>query len=163
VQTADATVSLPTKISMSVGVNFGEATDDQRLACNKLAAAAFGEPLSEVDYLEREELMSKTALARDNGVRTWCLYHSDARSQVLATCKTVKRQLLITNVHGSHIGNGYCIASVVTHPDHRNRGYASALLYNITQWLDGPGDALASMIYSNKEAVSNCYSNNDEC
>ena len=147
---------------MSSSVNFGEATEHQRLACDKLAAAAFGEPLSETDFLEREEFMSRQALAKDDGVRTWCLYRNDDQSQMLATCKTVKRQLLVTNVDGFHRGKGYCIASVVTHPDYRGQGYASALLHNLAQWLDGPGDALVSMLYSNKEVVSDCYSNYDE-
>ena len=49
-------------------VSFTEATDDQRLACDKLAAAAFGEPLSEADFLEREEFMRRQALAQDDGV-----------------------------------------------------------------------------------------------
>jgi len=46
---------------MSFGVNFSEATDEQQLACNKLAAAAFGEPLSETGFLEREEFTSSCA------------------------------------------------------------------------------------------------------
>jgi predicted GNAT family acetyltransferase len=158
---AGATIPLPGKISMS-GLIFCEAIDDQQLLCDRLAAAAFGEPLSEADYLEREKLMSKQALAQGNGVRTWCLYRSDPRFQVLASCKTIKRQLLVTNIHGAHTGNGYCIISVVTHPEHRGRGYASSLLRNVAEWLDGPGDALASMLYSNKEAVSNYYSINYE-
>jgi GNAT superfamily N-acetyltransferase len=149
------------KISIS-GLVFGEAIDDQQLLCDRLAAAALWEPLSEADYLERENLMDKQVLAQDNGVRTWCLYRSDSRTQVLAASKTVKRQLLVTNIHGAHTGNGYCIISVITHPEHRGRGYASALLRNVAEWLDWPGDALASMLYSNKEAVSNCYSVNDE-
>ena len=66
-QVANATLFLLRK-HLCLQVSFGEATDDQRLACDKLAAAAFGEPLSEADFLEREEFMRRQALAQDDGV-----------------------------------------------------------------------------------------------
>jgi GNAT superfamily N-acetyltransferase len=140
--------------SVAPHVVFGEATDDQWLPCNMLAASAFGEPLSPAGYLKREKFMSQQTLARDDGVRTWCLFRNDDRGYVLATCKTVRRQLLVTDGGGTYEGNGYCIATVVTHPSHRGQGHASTLLHNVAQWLDGPGQAIASMIYSNKETVS---------
>jgi hypothetical protein len=51
----------------SINVNFSEATTEQRLQCCKLAAMAFGAPLSETDYVEREEYLSQRPLARDKG------------------------------------------------------------------------------------------------
>jgi hypothetical protein len=71
--------------SVSSNIEFGEAADGQ------LGAQAFGEPLSEADFLEREEFMRHQALALGKGVRIWCLYRSDVRFQVLATCKIMKR------------------------------------------------------------------------
>jgi GNAT superfamily N-acetyltransferase len=151
-QTTDA--DQPVYRNLPPGVSFGEATDDQLAKCEALAAAAFGQPLSEAEYVEREEFMGKQELARNAGVRTWCLYHRDGTREVLATCKSVIRELLVKDVHGSHRGPGYCIASVVTHPDHRGQGLAPVLLQNVARWLDGPGQAPASMLYSNKDQVS---------
>jgi GNAT superfamily N-acetyltransferase len=145
------------------GVSFGEATEDQLAQCEALAAVAFGQPLSEAGYVEREEFMAKQGLAENNGVRTWCLYQDEGARQVLATCKTVIRELLVTNINGCHRGPGYCIASVVTHPDHRGQGLAPILLQNVARWMDGTGNAPASMLYSNKEQVSNILRGNDPC
>jgi GNAT superfamily N-acetyltransferase len=132
---------------------FSEANAGQQVECDKLAASAFGHPLSVSDFLEREEYMRRHALAQ-HGVRTWCLYNNTGVCQILATCKTIKRELLVTDGFGSHQQTGYCISSVITHPDFRGRGFARMLLHNVAEWLDGPGDACVSMLYSNKEEVS---------
>jgi GNAT superfamily N-acetyltransferase len=136
------------------GVSVGEATNDQLVQCEALAASAFAQPLSETEYIEREDFMNKQVLAANAGVRTWCLHSCEGTRQVLAACKTVIREVLVTDHHGSHRGSGYCFSSVVTHPDHRGQGLAPMLLRNVASWLDGPGDARASMLYSNKEHVS---------
>jgi GNAT superfamily N-acetyltransferase len=145
---------MPTSPDLPAGVFFGEATDDQLAQCEALAASAFAQPLSEAEYVEREDFMSKQELAEHSGVRTWCLYSDEGTRQVLAACKTVIREVLVTDHHGCHKGSGYCFASVVTHPDYRGRGLAPILLQNVARWLDGPGDASVSMLYSNKEQVS---------
>jgi GNAT superfamily N-acetyltransferase len=148
----------PTSPKLPPGVFFGEATDDQLVQCDALAASAFAQPLSEAEYVEREDFMSRQELAENHGVRTWCLSSGQSTGQVLAACKTVLREILVTDLHGCHRGSGYCFSSVVTHPDHRGRGLAPIFLQNVARWLDGPGDAYASMLYSNKEQVSrrNC-------
>jgi hypothetical protein len=46
---------------------------------------------------------------------------------------------------------GYCITSVVTALPYRSHGLASNLLRNVAQWLDGPGDAAVSILYSGGE------------
>ncbi|KAF2245781.1 hypothetical protein BU26DRAFT_553584 [Trematosphaeria pertusa] len=131
-------------------VRFGEATPDQRLQCYRLALA-FGQPLSEEDFVEREEFMSQQPFARGTGWRFWCVFLTDNPSQVLATCKTIQRHLLLKDISGVRDELGYCIASVVTDPSYRGQGVASFLLRHVTQWLDGPGNAAASMLYSSKE------------
>lgn len=134
---------------------------DQLIACDKLAAVAFRGPLSEEEYLEREEFMRSQALAENDGVRTWCLFSKDDPSLILATCMTFARTFLLTDRCGSRTATGYCLGSVISHPDHRGQGHASNLLHNVAEWLDGPGDAVASVLYSAKEAVSRKYFGGD--
>jgi GNAT superfamily N-acetyltransferase len=145
---------MPTSPELPAGVSFGEATDDQLLQCEALAASAFAQPLSETEYVEREEFMNEQELAENHGVRTWCLYSVEGTELVLAACKTVIRDILVTDHYGCHRRSGYCFASVVTHPDHRGQGLAPILLQNVARWLDGSGKASVSMLYSNKEQVS---------
>ncbi|CAO2651103.1 Nn.00g094000.m01.CDS01 [Neocucurbitaria sp. VM-36] len=135
----------------SEDVLFGEANPDQRVECYKLAAAAFGPVLSEADFIERETVLSDQPLTRNGGCRVWCLYRANESSQVLSTCRTIRRTILFKDSHGVREGTGYCIASVVTNPEYRGQGLASLLLQNVTQWLDEPGRAAVSMLYSNKE------------
>ncbi|KAH7402347.1 hypothetical protein DE146DRAFT_631578 [Phaeosphaeria sp. MPI-PUGE-AT-0046c] len=130
---------------------FQEVTADQQIKCDALAASAFGGPLSPVEFLEREKSMRKQPLAANQGVRTWCLCKRTENREILATCKTIQRELLETDGNGSRRRNGYCIAAVVTYPDFRGQGYGKMMLRSLSQWLDGPGDAFASMLYSNKE------------
>ncbi|OAL43083.1 hypothetical protein IQ07DRAFT_650361 [Pyrenochaeta sp. DS3sAY3a] len=131
---------------------FAQATPDQRIACEKLAASAFRGPLSEDEYVEREEFMRSQGLAKNGGVRTWCLFSKDDPNLILATCVTFARTLLLTDRSGSRVATGFCIGSVISHPDHRGQGHASKLLHNVAEWLDGPGNAVASVLYSAKEA-----------
>jgi GNAT superfamily N-acetyltransferase len=154
----DTKQHMPTSPRLPPGVVFGEAMDDQLVQCDALAACAFAQPLSEAEYVEREDFMSRQELAENHGVRTWCLYSGQSTGQVLAACKTVIREILVTDPHGCQRGLGYCFSSVVTRPDHRGRGLAPILLQNVARWLDGPGEASVSMLYSNKEQVSkhNC-------
>ncbi|KAK8115880.1 hypothetical protein PG984_012382 [Apiospora sp. TS-2023a] len=139
-------------------VVFGEAIDQHsHLQCCKLAAVAFGAPLSEQDYLEREAYLGQQPLTRNGGWRTWCLRTTTAElltGQVVAACTTIQRSLLVRECGAVDEKKGYCIASVVTHPGFRGRGLASALLERLGRWLDGPGKADASMLYT---SIGNFY------
>ncbi|KAK8044542.1 hypothetical protein PG993_004566 [Apiospora rasikravindrae] len=139
-----------------ITVIFSEANNQQHhLQCCKLAAAAFGAPLSEQDYLEREEYLDQQPLTQHGGWRTWCLRTTtEPPGQVVSACKTIQRSLLVSEAGTVGERKGYCIASVVTHPDFRGRGLASALLEHLARWLDGPGDAYASMLYT---SIGNFY------
>jgi hypothetical protein len=143
-----------TQFNGSNDVVFQEATPEQQIDCDALAACAFSAPLSPSEYLEREDVMRTQPLAANRGVRTWCLYRRTEDRKILATCKTIRRDLFQVDSNGSGRQIGYCIAALVTHPDLRRRGYGKMLLRNLAQWLDGPGDAFASILYSNKEDVS---------
>ncbi|KAK8084282.1 hypothetical protein PG997_005553 [Apiospora hydei] len=105
-------------------VIFSEAsTQHHRLQCCKLAATAFGPPLSEQDYLEREAYLDQQPLTQHGGWRTWCLRTTaEPPGQVVSACKTIQRSLLVRESGTVSERKGYCIASVVTHPDFRGRG-----------------------------------------
>ncbi|KAK7942636.1 uncharacterized protein PG986_011749 [Apiospora aurea] len=147
------TVGGPSRLT----VIFSEAsTQHHRLQCRKLAAAAFGPPLSEQDYLEREAYLDQQPLTQHGGWRTWCpRTTTEPAGQVVSACKTIQRSLLVRESGTVSERKGYCIASVVTHPEFRGRELASALLQqHLGRWLDGPGDAFASMLYT---SIGNFY------
>ncbi|KAI5861667.1 hypothetical protein GGS23DRAFT_144296 [Durotheca rogersii] len=133
----------------SLAVVFAEATTpEERSRCYKLASTAFGKALSEAGYVDREHFLGKLPLVRGNGWRFWTLVTADGPERVVAMCKTMHRDLLVRDARGTRQEQGYCICSVVTDANHRGRGLASILLKNVAEWLDGPGDATASMLYS---------------
>lgn len=136
-------------------VTMGEATPQQRQQCYKLAAAAFASPISQDDFLKREKFLEDRPLTRNNGWRLWCVYLSDSPDKVLATCKSIDRDLLLKTSHGISEGRGYCIAGVVTDPRYRKCGLASLLLCYVGDWMDGPGQAAASMLYTSIGNVRN--------
>jgi GNAT superfamily N-acetyltransferase len=129
-------------------VVFGDATPEQWHQCCKLAATTFSSPLSQADYLEREEYLSQRPLARDKGQRIWCLSRVDNPAHVVTTCQTMHRNLLIGVENGSSEAQGYCITKVVTDARYRRHGLASLLLSHVAEWMDGPGRAAASMLYT---------------
>ncbi|KAG4223629.1 hypothetical protein PC116_g27907 [Phytophthora cactorum] len=139
----------------TLNVVFSEATAQQdKILCAKLASTAFGKSLTPEGYLEREDYLAKQPLARGTGWRWWYLTLADDPEQVLAMCKTMHRDLLVRD--GSATGEklsvrqeqGYCICSVVTSSSYRGRGLASIMLKAVAKWLDGPGNATASILYS---------------
>ncbi|KAI0450100.1 hypothetical protein F5B21DRAFT_492328 [Xylaria acuta] len=139
------TVQNPVRV---MTVLFGEATPEQLVPCRKLAGAEFSTPLAVEDYLEFENSMDVKPLVGGRGWRVWCLSPAHHPTEVLATCKTIPRELLVRDVSGTSRQKAYCIASVVTNPRYRGQGLASRLLEFVSQWLDGPGNAVASMLYT---------------
>lgn len=137
-----------------MAIVFGEATPEQQIQCCKLVSAAFGSPLSEEDFLEREKHLGQQPLTRNHGWRCWCLSPPNKPNHVLATCKTIRRNLLVRDASGSREQQGYCISSVVTDSRYRQLGLASFLLKRVAEWMDGPGDGIASMLYCSIGNVS---------
>lgn len=131
-----------------IAVLFGEATAQQQRECDTLAASAWGSYLDEDEVLAREAHLRSQPLARDGGSRTWCLYVKDDHDQILSTCKTMRRECMIQDAEGATRVEGYCVTSVFTVLLYRGHGLASYLLKNVTEWLDGPGEASFSMLYS---------------
>ncbi|KAI1775670.1 hypothetical protein F4818DRAFT_384750 [Hypoxylon cercidicola] len=134
----------------TLSVVFSEATTaPERIRCSELASTAFGKALSTAGYLEREEYLGSQPLARGTGWRFWSLTRADDPGRVLAMCKTLRRDLLVRDTDGAtRQEQGYCICSVITDSKYRGRGLASVLLKNVAEWLDGAGNAKASMLYS---------------
>ncbi|KAH8889030.1 hypothetical protein GQ53DRAFT_723820 [Thozetella sp. PMI_491] len=125
---------------------FGEATAEQQIQCLKLAAAAWSTPLSEEDYMERDIFLNQRPLFRDGGGHCWCLFQKDNPLNVFASCKTIPRDILVRDTNGTRKESAFCIASVVTNPRHRKLGLSSLLLKCVADWMDGPGNAAASML-----------------
>ncbi|KAI1264794.1 hypothetical protein F5Y18DRAFT_417379 [Xylariaceae sp. FL1019] len=140
-----------------ITVYFGEASTEQRAQCYSLAGAEFGYPLSDDDYREREIYLGERPLTANGGCQYWCLFVEleTGLTRVLASCKTIRRQLLLANATcGIWGGVGYCIASVVTDPQYRRMGLTSLLLQHLGDWMDRLGGATASMLYS---SIGNFY------
>jgi GNAT superfamily N-acetyltransferase len=133
---------------------FGEATAEQRAQCYKLAAIAFKHPLSTPDFLQREEFLSSLPLTCGSGSWIWCLASHNDPMKILATCRTLHRDLFVVDTAGLQEKQGYCISSVITHPEYRKKGLASNLLKNVSDWMDGDGQAAASFLYTSVESVS---------
>ncbi|KAI0012179.1 hypothetical protein F4779DRAFT_105611 [Xylariaceae sp. FL0662B] len=133
----------------TMDVVFSNATTaEERIRCSKLASTAFGKSLSQDEYLEREDYLGRLPLTRDSGWRFWCLTRADDPKQVLTMCKTMHRDMLVRDAQGIRKEQGYCIASVVTDSRYRGRSLATILLENVAEWMDGPGNAISSMLYS---------------
>ncbi|KKZ63298.1 hypothetical protein EMCG_00281 [[Emmonsia] crescens] len=114
---------------------------------------ATSQVLEDPDFIEGEKFLAHRPLTRDSsaGVRWWCLgvQAGDGTGRVVATCKTLHRDLLIrTAAGGTREGRGYCIGAVATDKRYRRLGLAEFLLRRVAQWMDGPGGADASMLYS---------------
>ncbi|OJD26927.1 hypothetical protein ACJ73_01689 [Blastomyces percursus] len=72
----------------------------------------------------------------------------DGCGRVVATCKTLNRDLLVRTAAETQEGQGYCIGAVATDKRYRRLGLAKFLLRAVARWMDGPGRAEASMLYS---------------
>lgn len=138
-------------------VQFGEANDDQILPCHELAGLAFGQPLSNAEFVEKENFMIRLAATQGGGSwwRIWCVFPVDNPNRVLASCKTIRRDLLVKESStGETRGRlGYCISAVAVEAAHRGLGVGAYLLASVKQWLDTEGEAALSMLYSSKEGV----------
>lgn len=152
---------LPPSGGPPLAIVLSEATTpESRARCFKLASTAFGKSLTPDQYVEREAQLDQHPLTRDGGWRFWYLAAADEPEHVLAMCKTMHRDLLVRDARGGGAARreqGYCIASVVTDAAYRGLGLAPVLLKNVAEWMDGPGDATASILYSDIGEVFNTH------
>ncbi|PGG99607.1 hypothetical protein AJ79_08467 [Helicocarpus griseus UAMH5409] len=127
---------------------FSEATPEQLLPCYKLGAVNFAPQLPEKDFIECCEYIGQLPLAQGKGSRFWCLARESNPGHVVAMCKTLHRDLLTRDAAGTREGQGYCIGMVATDARYRRLGLAAFLMNKVAEWMDGPGEGIASMLYS---------------
>ncbi|ORY58055.1 uncharacterized protein BCR38DRAFT_75647 [Pseudomassariella vexata] len=144
-QSVSATITGP---NGPLDIVLGEQTPDQKSPCWELAVAAFAPQIPASAFAEQAEALWKHPLARNQGVRFWCISLADDPASVVAMCGTIRRPLLVRDSESTREEDGYCVFMVATHAQYRRRGLAKILLKRIAEWLDGPGDAAASMLYT---------------
>lgn len=127
---------------------FKEATAEQLSECYTLASSTWGSYLDEDEVIAREQHLSTTASARDGGCRVWCTYRQDDHSQILSTCKTIRRDFLLRDSISTRQMEGVCIVSVFTASMYRGNGLASFMLRNVARWLDSSDGVFVSVLYS---------------
>lgn len=148
----DQTTLEPLKIGES-DVVFAEATPEQLTAVWTLNAAAWAEPLSIEDHIERERILSQQPASGENW-RTWVLTPRMNSNEVVASLETFLRPIFVADGSGCWTRKGYAIASVFTNPRYRGNRMAGVLLNHLTQWLDNEGEGWASVLFSDIGPVS---------
>lgn len=148
---ATATVKGP---NGPLNVVLGEAAPEQILPWCGIVTAAFAPSFPGSAFLTQEEYLAQHPLTLNQGTRFWCVYLADDPTTLLAVTKTVRRQFLVRDSESVREETGYCIGYVGTHPDYRRLGLASLLIKHVAEWLDGPADAAASMLYTSVGDVS---------
>jgi GNAT superfamily N-acetyltransferase len=131
-----------------LNVVFAEATPEQSLPCGEVIVAAFAPSVPASFCAEQEEHLSQHPLSLNQGTRFWCISLADDPSSVLALCKTIRRRFLVRDNESMREEDGYSISTVATHPQYRRLGLATLLIKHVAEWLDGPADAAASMLYT---------------
>ncbi|KAH6628343.1 hypothetical protein F5144DRAFT_549665 [Chaetomium tenue] len=129
-------------------MEFSEATAEQRQLSWKLCGQIWASPMSIDDYVDREQHMADHELNRDGGCQYWVLYLKGYPRQVIASCETTRKRMLISDGNGSPTreGYGYAIANVYTNPSYRRQGMAAFLLRRVQEQIDTNSDF--SVLYS---------------
>lgn len=129
-------------------MEFSEATAEQRQLSWKLCGQSWASPLSIDDYVEREQHMADHELNRNGGCQYWVLSLKGYPRQVIASCETTHKRMLISDGNGSPTreGYGYAIANVYTNPSYRRQGMAAFLLRRVQEQIDTNSDC--SVLYS---------------
>lgn len=133
---------------------FGEGIPDQRVPCCEIVAAAFAPQVPVSVFVEHGEVLLQHPLARNKGIRYWCISLADDPRSVMAMCGTIRRPLLVRDSRSTRQEDGYCVFMVATHAQYRRLGLANMLMKQIAEWLDGPAGAAASMLYTSVGDVS---------
>ncbi|KAK4192481.1 lysine acetyltransferase [Podospora australis] len=128
-------------------ITFAEATPEQCEISWRLRGEAWASPMSIEDYVERERYLSQQELTRD-GCRHWVLYLKGYPRQVIASCESTRKRVLISDGAGGPVREsyGYTIANVYTNPAWRRQGCAAFLLRKVNEQLDLDSDC--SVLYS---------------
>ncbi|KAK3372013.1 hypothetical protein B0H63DRAFT_286114 [Podospora didyma] len=97
-------------------------------------------------YVAREQHLSQQELSKDGRTRCWVLYLKGYPRQIIASCETTRKTILIAKDGISREGQGYAIASVSTNPIYREQGLAAFLLRHVQEQMDKDSDC--SVLYS---------------
>lgn len=116
------------------------ASDAEKVERDHLAAEAWGQALDRPQFLERERVLRAHPWAR-SGMETWVWAEGN---RLLASCETFRSRAR----RGPYHGDVYSIASVITEPALRRRGYASAMLEVLLQNLRARPGALGAALFS---------------
>ncbi|KAK4162001.1 lysine acetyltransferase [Cladorrhinum sp. PSN259] len=127
---------------------FGPASEEQRHVAVALRGEAWAPPMSLADYIERESFLSQQELTCDAQCILWVVYLKGYPRQVIASCETTRKPVLISAGDGSppRDGHAYSISNVYTNPTYRRMGMAALLLRRVQEVIDKDSDF--SVLYS---------------
>jgi len=90
-------------------------------------------------HSELESTMIRVSTEQDPNFRKEDLRVVEAAGRIVSMMLIIRRPLRI----GTAIVNGAIVGPVATHPDHRNRGYCSAVMRDAVQYMKAQGFAMA--------------------
>jgi hypothetical protein len=136
----------------SSNIIFAEANSQQRQLVWELSAEASATHENPSHYVEREKYMSQRGLTRDGKSQVWVLYLDGDPNQIIASCETIRKPILISDGNGSSAreGNGYGITSIYINAMYRRVGMAAYLLQRVQERMDADSDCSALYIDSGK-------------
>ncbi|KAK0703561.1 hypothetical protein B0T26DRAFT_657799 [Lasiosphaeria miniovina] len=127
-------------------VVLAEGTPEQRQLAWQLNGVSWAPPMPIDTYVAREEQLSQHELCRDGRCKYWVIYLKGYPRQIIASCETTRKTVLIARDGVSRKGHGYAIASVYTNPAYRRLGMAAFLLRRVQEQMDLDSDF--SVLYS---------------
>ncbi|KAK3902293.1 lysine acetyltransferase [Staphylotrichum tortipilum] len=129
-------------------VEFGEATEEQRELAWELSTQGWDSDIPVDDYIEREEYLAQLELNRDGRTQHWVLALKGYPRQVIASCQSTRRPVLISDGSGrpARQGNAYSVSHVYTSSPYRRQGMAAYLLCRLQEQMDRDSDC--SVLYS---------------
>lgn len=140
-------------------LHFSQATDAQVDEVWRLNADSWAAPLSVEIHLARERFLSEQGLTNGGKWRTWIVTFVDSPGEIVASCETFEKRLLVRDEVSVKEEKGYAIASVFTPAKYRGNGYSGVLLGKVAEWFDGldEGKGVASVLYSDIGKVYHLY------
>jgi hypothetical protein len=122
----------------SPNLHLTHPTDEEKLETWTLNSASWSGALSQRDYLEREQYLTRAPLARDGGITHWILVDKELlpdRRPILASCETLRKRALVSR-DGTVIDViAHGIGSVFCNPEFRGRRYASRMMRELGEKL----------------------------
>lgn len=136
------------------GLGLFVATDEDKVARDRLTHDAWGAKLSVEQYLEREARLRAHPWTRA-GMTTWLLREGGAGGaggaggRVVASCESFRSPSTLDG----RAGTSFAIASVYTEPSLRGKGYAGVLMRRVAEALARQPSAHAVTLYSDVGAA----------